>query len=209
LSKTAVDTRCTRFSDHRSPPRAIATSCPTSSINLIGTVSATSLHQLARGARLFTHLFVYWHDATRSMHADSKRRSAVVRECLLEWRCERREGSTLTLVCRKRPRLWPRSGHRKVPLCAALLPASGAEPYFGARGRHPPRIDPLRGIQQLQVSLAISPPAERVTGRPVANWSGLGRSDEALPPSLVSGNSATGRSPGCPYKKIERHDDTR
>src|SRR5688572_14980919 len=36
LSKTAVDTRCARFSDHRSPPRAIATWCSTSSINIIG-----------------------------------------------------------------------------------------------------------------------------------------------------------------------------
>ena len=28
------------------------------------------------GPELFTRLFVYWYDATRSMHADRKRRSA-------------------------------------------------------------------------------------------------------------------------------------
>jgi hypothetical protein len=43
------------------------------------------------GPELFTCLFVYWHDVTGSVHADRKRRSAVVGECLLEWRCERRE----------------------------------------------------------------------------------------------------------------------
>jgi hypothetical protein len=31
---------------------------------------------LASGPELFTRLFVYWHDATRSMHADRTRRSA-------------------------------------------------------------------------------------------------------------------------------------
>jgi len=36
LSKTAVDTRWARFSDHRGPPRAIATLCPTLNIDLIG-----------------------------------------------------------------------------------------------------------------------------------------------------------------------------
>ena len=40
---------------------------------------------------LFMCLFVGWHDLTRSVYADRERRSAIVRECLLEQRCERGE----------------------------------------------------------------------------------------------------------------------